>query len=348
MHKDDLMVPRDRFNNFFAGKPIDRVPILPMVASMSGNLIGMTHRERRSTPENHINAQVACYKRFGHDYIPMGYGLHGLGVALGSKVNNPENSAPSITKYILEDLDSISNLDFSDLDNAPPFQVCYEYINLVNEKLGDEVPIILSGAGPFTSVASIYKTEMLLRAVRKNPEKVHELLRLCTDVLKKVYVKFAKEGVIIMPCDPVASGTILSRQQYSEFVLPYTQELINAVHSNSAMAFYHVCGDTSNIMDLLADTGCDLLSIDDRVDLLYAKNKIGDRLPIAGNVDPVNVFMLGKEEDIEDNVKQCFEKAGDSPCGFVLASGCDIPQDVSVEKVDAFMRAGRKYGKKKV
>lgn len=97
-------------------------------------------------------------------------------------------------------------------------------------------------------------------------------------------------------------------------------------------------------MDMV-DTGPDMLSIDNLVDLEYVKGQVGKRLPILGNVPPVDVLMLGSRSDIFESVKTCILKGKDSPKGYIVASGCDITQNVPVENIDHMMEAVRKYGR---
>lgn len=347
MHKDDQMTPNERLNAFMTGKPMDRILAMPVACSMSGLALGMTHKEKRSSALNEARAQVACYERFGNDLLVVEYGLHGVGSALGSKMSDPEDSVPAIMEYVLDDLNNVDQLDMSKLElkNDEAFQLHLEAAKILVDKLGHEVPTGVLIAGPFTAAASIYKTENLLRATRKNPEKLHQLIKFCTEALKMIYREFIKEGVLILLCDPIASGTIIHRKQYLEFVLPYTIDLMKDIHEAKGLVCYHICGDTTSIVGDMVKSGCDMLSIDNRVDLEHAKQEAGDIVPILGNVDPVEVLILGDTKDVDLAVKKCIQKAYDSPKGYILASGCDLSGGVPLENIDQFMTAARKYGK---
>ncbi len=347
MHKDDQMTPNERLNAFMTGKPMDRILAMPVACSMSGLALGITHKQKRSTAENEAMSQVACYERFGNDLTIIEYGLHGVGIALGSQMSDTEDSVPAITKYVLDDLNDVDKLDISKLElkNDKKFQLHIDAAKILIGKVGKEVPTGVLISGPFTAAASIYKTENLLRATRKNPEKLHQLIRFCTDGLKMIYREFIKAGCMILLCDPIASGTILSRKQYLEFVLPYTIELMKSIHDDGGMVCYHICGDTTSIVEDMVTSGCDMLSIDNRVDLARTKERVGDKVPILGNVDPVEVLILGNTNDVDLAVKNCISKAYDSKCGYVLASGCDLSGSVPLENIDQFMTSARKYGK---
>lgn len=347
MHKDDKMTPIERLTAFMTGKPMDRMLAMPVACSMSGLALGMTHKEKRSSAINEANAQVACYERFGNDLAIIEYGLHGVGAALGSEMSDQEDSVPAIIKYILEDLNDIDKLDMSKLklENDKQFQLHIEATKILIEKIGKEVPVGVLISGPFTAAASIYKTENLLRATRKNTEKLHQLIKFCNEALKMIYREFIKEGAMILLCDPIASGTILHQKQYLEFVLPYTIDLMKDIHEAGGMVCYHICGDTTSIIGDMVKSGCDMISIDNRVDLEHAKKVVGGKVPILGNVDPVEALILGSTDDVDLAVKKCIQKAYDSPCGYILASGCDLSGAVPLENIDQFMVSARKYGK---
>lgn len=348
MHKDDQMTPKERMSAFFAGKEVDRIPIIPFVTAVSGKVIGMTHQEKRQSAKNFFLCQSACYERFGHDSISVEYGLHGIGTALGSKTNNPTDNVPAIIEHYLKNLDDLdSQLDLAKVErkNDPWAQLHYEMAQMTIEKHGDEVGVSLSTPGPITAASSLYPIDKLLRASRKEPEKVHQLLRFCTDALKILAKEFMDGGVGISLCDPVASGTILSEQAYCEFVLPYTIEIIDFIHSYGKSVTYHVCGDTTSLTETMVETGCNVLSIDNRVSLEDTKKRVGDKIVLMGNVDPITSMMLGTVKDVEENVKECFRQGYDNPKKYILSTGCGIPIDSPVENIDAFMAAGRKYGK---
>lgn len=344
----DEMTPKERSLAYSKGEPIDRLPIMPFLGAVSGKILGMTVRETKSSGMNMANAQIAAYKRFGSDGLSASIGLHAIGIALGSTTNNPENGIPAITDYVLKDLNKIDTLNASKLDVKKDFILsnCFEAAEILLEKLGDECNVGVSLPGPFTAAASIFQTELLLRAVRCHPEKVHELLKFSSEAIKNLSDQYGSLGVSFSLADPVASGTLLHPKQYREFCLPYTKDIVNHIHTKHKKSVgYHICGNTKNILLDMVATGVNTISLDNLVDLEFAKKTIGDKIPLLGNTDPVGILMFGTKEEIDNDVKTCFRKAFNSPKGYILASGCEIPPDTPLENIDHFMAAGRKYSK---
>lgn len=329
------------------GGEMDRILSMPILVSIAHRIVGMTHKEKRSTAENEAKAQIGCYKKYGNDILIVEYGLHGIGRALGTTMDDPEDSVPATQEHILKDLNDLDKLDFSltTKEKDPELQRTLEACKICKEEVGDEVPLGVLISGPFTAAASVYPVEKILRATRKNPEKVHELMRKVTDALKAVYIDYINEGVIILQCDPISSGTLLHPDQYREFVKPYASELSETINEAGGTHVMHMCGDISNTIFDIVETGGHMLSIDNVVDMDFAKKAVGDKLPLLGNVDPVGVLLHGTKEEIYESVRETIVKGYDSPSGFILATGCDVTQNVPVESIDAYMEASRKYGK---
>lgn len=348
MHKDDKMTPNERMEAFFSGEEFDRLPAMPITDSIAGKVAGMTHLEKRSCAKNQAQAQIACYERFGNDGMTIEYGLHGVGTAIGSITNQPEDGVPAIVEHYLKDLTDLDQkLDLSKVErkNDAWLAMNYEAVEICLDRYGKEVGVSASIPGPFTAASSLYPVEKLLKGIRKSPEKVHQLLRFCTDAIKITIDEFTQAGADLFLCDPVASGTIIDKKTYREFVLTYTKELISYAHSIKNTVGYHICGNTTNITEDMIESGCDILSVDNRVDLGMAKTIAGSKVPIVGNVDPIDVMMQGNGEDVDRAVKECLRKAYDSPKGYIVSTGCDIPINGPLENIDRFMEATRKFAK---
>ena len=331
---------------YFDGKEVDRLPAMPMIDSVGPRLIGEKNRFKRLSAENQVLVQKRAYELLGLDGLSIEYGLHGIGQAAGTILGDPENTAPPVVEHVLKDLKDVDNLDPECVlrKNDPWIDLCCTACEMLVEQMGDVVGTSASLTGPMTAASSIYPISKLLIATRKQPELVHKLLRFSTDALIAVSEEFAKCGVDIFICDPVASGDIMSEKAYRELVLPYTKELAPAIHKHGVAMGYHICGNTNKITEAMLESGCDMLSVDVKVPLLRAKELGGDKVPIIGNVDPINTMMLGTPDEVREEVMRDIADCADSPNGYIVSTGCDIPVDAPLENIYAFMDAVREYG----
>ena len=95
----------------------------------------------------------------------------------------------------------------------------------------------------------------------------------------------------------------------------------------------------------MRDTGIGCFSLDNVEDLTEAKEVLGNHMCIQGNVPPVEIMKNGTPEEVMEAAKICIQKGYDSPKGFVLTSGCQLPIGTPKENMHALMDAARIYGR---
>ena len=344
MHELDKMTPNERLGAYLSGGDVDRIPIMPFFVSCAGKVAGMTHKQKRSSAENTAGAQIACYEKYGNDGMIIEFGLHGIAHGFDTQFNDPEDAVPAIIKAVMNDLDDLDKLDPKALQNNDWYKMNIEAVKILNKEYGHEVGTNITFPGPMTAAASLLPIEKLLRQFRKRPEQAHELMRFCTDMLLEAADGFMEAGGGIFLCDPIASGSVIDKKTYREFVLPYSQEIANLCHSKGLGMGYHNCGETNAVIEDLLETGCDMISLDTQVNFGHLKEVAGDRVPILSNVDVCQTMLLGTPADVEENVKQNLRDGWDSPKRMILSNSCDIPIASPMENIDAMMAAGRKYG----
>jgi len=344
--RKDEMTSNERLKAYFEGEEVDRLPAMPMIDSIGPRLAGHEMRYKRLSAKNQVEVQKACYELLELDGLSIEYGLHGIGQACGTKLSDPTDRTPSIDQHVLMSVEQVDQLDLDCVlrKNDPWMDLCMTACEMLVDQMGDVVGTSASLTGPLTAAASLLPMRDLLVSMRKKPEFARKLIRFSTDALKLVSDQFAALGVDIFICDPVASGDIIDEKTYREWVLPYTQELAPVIQKHGVAMGYHICGNTKRITGAMLESGCDMLSVDAKVPLSFAKEIAGDKVPIIGNVDPMDVMMLGTPDEVRENVLANIEACADSPNGYIVATGCDLPVDTPIENVLTFMDTVRDYG----
>ena len=211
-----------------------------------------------------------------------------------------------------------------------------------------DVSMTTSVAGPMSTAIAVRPVEMVLKDTRKNPQMLHKLLDLTVECSLRWFEAFCREfgPVGTNFSDPVTCMDVISKKQFDEYSLPYIKKLIDGTEKiMGSRPGAHICGKTSPIWRDLADAGLFSFSIDNCEDLAVAKEAVGDRMRIAGNVPPVDVMKEGTIDDVIASCKECLEKCADSPAGYILNTGCQLPIGTPKENVEAFIYAARKYGR---
>ena len=348
MHKDDQMTPIERRVALSKGEPVDRYPINLFYGAPAHTLLGWTRRDEIATAYNQAEVQKKLYKTFGCDGVGIGFGLHGMAMGYGARMTDPEHVPIAILENPLSDINDLSMLDLEDvrIEKFSTLKQGLEVINILQDEIGDECPCGLNMTGPFTSASGLIGIEVLLKNLSRNPEQVHNLMACVTEATKILSRPFLEVGATITVADPVASGSIISRKSFLEFAAPYLKQLVdyfNKFIPNTTTI--HICGDTSKMLNEIVDCGFVCLSIDNVVDLQYAKEQVGDRIALMGNVNPTGSLYNGTPGDVKKAVRICCQKGWDSPCGYTIATGCDSVYGTPLENALAFMEEARKCAK---
>jgi uroporphyrinogen decarboxylase len=339
----DRMTPKERIGSLLQGKPIDRVPCVPVILNGCARVAGYTVKEMTLDGEKFGKANVATYKKYGHDMICLLDATGTTAEAAGTRLNYPDEMPAFVEEPLIkskDDLKKLRPLDPTKDGRLNNYLVATEYC--VSE-VGNEVFVGTLFAGSFTTSACLRGTEPFLKDIFKDKEMVHSLMRWSTDVTKVFLDEVVNRGGVPVCCEPVATGSILSEKTFSEFVEPYLKELNDHVKSKGLPALDHICGDSSPILGSWMRTGPSVISVD-RVDIGEISNQVGSQVGLMGNVVPGKTLFLGTPEAVDTEVKDIMSKAGKNPCGFVLASGCEVPIETSPENIFAMMNAARKYG----
>ncbi len=344
-YRPDLMTPLERVTAFMTGRPYDRIPCNPSMGDHAAKISGMKVSECHNSAQKMARAQITAYRTYGHDFVGLGPGHSGVAEALGSKLGFPDYGTPYVAKFALGDTTDLSGLDIPDPLKAGRFPLFLDALDILVEELGNEAPIGFVIGGPMSTAYSLRGAEALMKDLYLNPEFVEDLLDLCVRSAIPFLKEVAKRGAGILIVDPVSSGSLISPGLFRKFSLPYLKKMIGEISGFSSPPVLHICGDTRKVLKDMADTGAGGLSLDNAVDLAEAKDQVGAEVLLIGNVRPAATMYLGTPELVEENVRECLRKAYDSPKGFLLALGCELPIKTPPENVHALVNAARKYGR---
>ncbi len=345
MHRDDQMTPKERAKALAKGERVDRMPISMFYFSPSHQLLGLTMREGDANARIRADIQKKVYETFGCDGVTAKYGLHSLGIAFGAKMTDPDYINPAILKHPVKDIRDLSilDLDIATVKKDPNAKKCYEMAQILLEEIGDEVGCVFGATGPFTSASALLGPERLMKALYQNPQQVHQLMEFTLAASLQIAKPFLELNMPISVSEPMASGVLLRKKHFDEFVLPYAKRFVEGCKEIRPFKItVHICGDTTKLLESMADCGYDTVSLDNMVDITEAKTRIGDKVHLIGNVEPVGILRYGNPDDVKKAVRECFQKGFGSPKGFTIGTGCDTPIGTPLENSFAYMQEARK------
>lgn len=344
-NKKDQMTPWERTQAIAKGKRADRVKVIPFADEFKGVLARISVWDFWHDAEKMAFAERIAFNRYGYDRIVIGPNTRGISEALGGSYTYPSKGVPYENAPLIQNYNILDSIEAIDAFTHPRIRLFEEEAKILSAEAENLVPLSASIGGPFTIASVLRGAEHLLRDCRRFPAEIHRLMRIITDSQKSCIDMAAKYNMEIDMADPVANPALIGPKMYREFVYPYTKELTDyTLQKTGFKASLHMCGNTYSIWKYLGEYQLNELSLDNIIDLKRAAAEVGSYVPIAGNVDPVGIVMNGTKAEIFLDVNRCIDEGRVAKKGYILATGCDIPETTNPRQVDWFMDAARAYG----
>jgi uroporphyrinogen decarboxylase len=333
----------ERVVSYLKGEHPQRVACFPLILNHAARVLGVPVGVYNRDGGVMGRAHVASWRRYGNDIITVFSTTSTVAEAMGTKMKFFDEDAPQIDVPPLADGYDFSRIIVPDPERDGRLPVYLEATEYCVMEVGSEVVVSTVLGGPFTTAAALRPLDLMSRDLYKDKEKVHELLEICLQANLRFIDAILAKGGLPFVVEPIGSGSLVSPGHFTEFVAPYLKRVADHLHAAGApLAGLHICGKTKPNWKVMLDADFDLWSLD-AVNLAEAKEAAGHRVVLVGNVVPANL-LKNTPEQIDEEAKGVCKKMLDSPCGFILGSGCEVPINTPPENIDALIMAARKYG----
>jgi len=222
------------------------------------------------------------------------------------------------------------------------------YKNIVS-KAGAEFSVHGEITSPFDYFLDFFGYQEALMALIENPERSKQVLLHFTTLLKPLASAMCDTGIdAIKLSSPFAGAGFISPAFYSTFVLPYEREIIQTVREKGLHIYIHTCGAIGDRLNLMLASGTSGLECLDppplgNVELVDAVRTMRGKAFIKGNVDSVNLLLVGTDAEITADAQRRLE-FGKQNGGFIFSTACSIAPKVKKEKVLLLRKAVEQYG----
>ena len=222
----------------------------------------------------------------------------------------------------------------------------FEILARLREALAPrDIPLLGFAGAPFTLAAYLIqgsgsKDFSILKAMLvRRPDEVDALLEKLTQLTIDYLRAQIDAGAEAVQLFDTWAG-LLDPAAYRRWVQPFHQRIAAALSDAPAPLILYV-QNGSHAIDLIADSGADVISLDWRVRLAEVARVCGDRVSLQGNLDPC--WLHAPRERIFEMVREMAEAAAPAR-GHVLNLGHGCLPDTPVEGVRAFTDAARALG----
>jgi len=346
-----ILNSRERVLRTIRREPTDCVAVAPYMYDVSVVAAGVSLLDYYTDADVMARAQLRLHELVQQDVISVGADNFYIAEGFGCETTREEEELPALVKPAVEKLADVFDVRPLDPHSDGRMPLMLEAIAKVRAAVGDQVAVRSPGTGPFALASYLIGTQPWLLEVGMieagMAEADEQAVQHALDVATESLIRFGKAcwdaGADIIHCgDSLASCDMISPRTYQRFAFPCQQRVFQAWKEYGITgSILHICGDSTKVLDLYADTGADLIEIDNMVDLAVARKKIGDRVTLVGNVHTVNDLLQGNPESVRAASQRCIRQAGGGR-GFMLGSGCIVPRYTPIENLQEMVRVARR------
>lgn len=322
-------------------QPVDMVPFAPPFQGYWAlSAMGVKVSDSLKDPKLAAAAQVEMARKCKFDAIEAFWDWLSPVEAIGCEVRVPDVGEIATWKHIIAGPNTLEGLDPPDPAKDRRFVSSLQAKQLVCRELRNEALCFGSLCSSFTLAGEIRGVEALILDTIIEPGFAMDMMDFCADVIKDYCGHMLADGIDnIMLCDPTSSGSLIAKADFLKYAHPRMQEIVKMVREGGGESAMHICGNTTDRLEDIATIGMSAFSVDNSVDLRYARKVMGKKAAIIGNVHPYSTLYKGTPEDIARETRECMEEGGKE--GYILAASCDLLPSTPVENVQIMERTRR-------
>jgi MtaA/CmuA family methyltransferase len=360
------MISRERCRIAMSGGIPDRVPVIPQINHTHAiRALGLDFRKTvvkvLKQPFLRNKLILECARRYGVDgvrfFIPAdpvenlvddGTCVWQISPGNGTKIGKVDFEGggwviPLIERPLIkneQDIKKIPVIPAESLIATPKFQALKKMIRSACKDL-----FVIGVPGYFTveHVATLIGKEQMLIDLIERPDFVKEIIRKSTDRTIQAAIALATLGVDAVLIGETFGG-LIGPAHFEEFCSPAIKRFVNALKPYNVLTYLHICGNSTALFELMADTGVDCIEPLDPlggVRVRDAKARVGKRVALMGGVNTITLAK-GTPQQVKEDCLRCLRE-GAPGGGYILACGDMLPTETPAENVRVMIEAARNY-----
>jgi len=345
--------PNHRFLRALRREPVDTTPI--WIMRQAGRYLPeyRATRERAGsflalakTPELACEVTLQPLARFPLDAAILFSDILTIPDAMGLGLHFVEGEGPKLAHPLRTTAD-IEKLGVPDAERDLGYVM--DAVRLIRRELNDRTPLIGFAGSPWTLACYMIEGEGSSTFARakalawNDPALMHRLLETLARAIAAYLAGQARAGAqALMVFD--TWGGLLAPAQFREFSMRWLGEIVAMLKADAVareLPIILFSKGANSHLEALADTGCAALGVDWTIPIGDARARVGDRVALQGNLDPV-VLAAGPDA-IRREARAVIEGFGAHP-GHVFNLGHGITPDIDPAHVAVLVDAVHEFG----
>jgi uroporphyrinogen decarboxylase len=293
------------------------------------------------TPELACEVTLQPLARFALDAAILFSDILTIPDAMGLGLNFVEGEGPKLA-HPLRSASDIEKLGVPDVERDLGYVM--DAVRLIRRELGERAPLIGFSGSPWTLACYMIEGEGSATFARakalawNDPKLMHKLLHVLAQSVAAYLAGQAAAGAqALMVFD--TWGGLLGPSAFREFSLRWLGEVVARLKADAVARELPVIvfsKGANEHLEALADTGCAALGVDWTIPIGEARARVGKRVALQGNLDPV--VLAANPDAIRREARAVLEDFGPHP-GHVFNLGHGITPDIDPAHVAVLVDA---------
>jgi MtaA/CmuA family methyltransferase len=309
------------YKDLLKGKPSkERVFFRPILMHFAARFNNTTYGKFASDYKVLVESNIRAMEYFDTDMVSLISDPYRETSAFGAKIEYIDEGVPRCLGQIVKTMDDVKNLP------SPDVYRCERTLDRINgadyyqKLLKGTVPVSGWIEGPLAEACDLTGVNEMLIYLMTDPDFSNFLMDKCMVTAKD----FAK-AQIEAGCDIMGIGDAICSQidkdSYDLYVKDRHRELIAFIHEYGASVKLHICGNVTHLLESLKELNADIVDLDWQVDIEHAREILGKKVVLGGNINPVLV-QDKSEDEVYVLSRTLVDKFKDQK--YLLAAGCEI------------------------
>jgi MtaA/CmuA family methyltransferase len=335
------MSGRERILAHLQGRPIDRLPVMPITMMFAADLIGAKYCDYCTDYRVLVEGQLRVAEQFGFDYVNTMSDPAREAADCGAAVEVFERTPVALIedRALLADKTALARLEMPEPLGGGRMHNGVKAVAALKEKVGKQLLVEGWIEGPIAEAADLRGINTVMLDFFDDPVFVRDLFEFVVEMELRFARAQVEAGADLIGVGD-AAASLVGPKLYEEYIWPYEKKLIDGLHAMGARARLHICGNTRFALEGMGRLGCSIVDLDYLCPVHEGREKMGPDQVILGNVNPVVVMRDGTSDEVTAAVAACHQEAGQR---FVVGPGCEVPRDTPHENLRAMCSYAHKH-----
>jgi MtaA/CmuA family methyltransferase len=306
---------------------------MPITMMFACDQIGARYRDYCTDYRVMVEAQIRTAEAFGFDYVNSMSDPAREAADCGAVVEYFDQQPVALVEdqALLADKTRLASLKIPDPLGGGRMHNSLKGLALYKERVGKEMIVEGWVEGPVAEGADLRGINTLMLDFFDDPVFVRDLFAFVIEMELRFAREQLKVGADLIGVGD-AAASLVGPDIYDEFVWPYEKKLVDGIHALGGKVRLHICGNTRRILEGMGKLGCEIVDLDSMAPISEARQQMGPKTILLGNLNPVAVLRNGDAAGVTAAIAECHRQAG---APFIVGAGCEVPRDTPAENLRA-------------